>query len=75
MHAHPLSLYSTITYKAVVYAPAGRGQLHSPYLLYPYMYYVSTSVAEVYPMTSCVLSDLYGAGGELTDELTVPAVH
>jgi hypothetical protein len=27
------------------------------------------------PMTSCVLSDLDGAGGQLPDELTVPAVH
>ncbi len=26
-------------------------------------------------MTSCVLSDLDGAGGQLTDELAVPAVH
>ncbi len=29
----------------------------------------------MYPVTSCVLSDLNAGGGQLKDELTVPAVH
>jgi hypothetical protein len=31
VHAHPLSLISTITYKVVVYTLQLRGQIHSPY--------------------------------------------
>jgi hypothetical protein len=40
VQAHPLSLYHTIMYKVVVYAPAERADTLPLFLLYPYMYSV-----------------------------------